>query len=58
MVYPFGEIEEKTLRVRPSYTRVIFGLTLEQDPNYGCAYVTDVADISNAGYVFSPSKAT
>ena len=52
-VYPFAKIKEKTLRVRPSCNSANFGLKLEQDPQYGHAYVTDVVGKSSDGFVFS-----
>ena len=56
--YPFAKMEEKLLKVLPTYTRPNFGLKIELDPQYGRAYVLDVDAKSSAAKLFSSLKAT
>ena len=57
-VHSFAKIENKTLESTHNVFCPNFGLKIEVDPQYGCAYVLDVDAKSSASKLFSSLKAT
>ena len=57
-VYPFAQMEKRTMNVLPTCTSQNFDLKIELDPIYGRAYVLDVETKSSAAKLYSSAKAT